>query len=394
MIFLEKDREYLSSGLAIQIKKYICLSIFLLINILFSIKYISRYSDLYIPLTILLITVLLCVFVYKRYLIKVKVVYVVFLCVFLLLCYVGLSMLIFEKFSVETLNVDRWSVITSFWESFDRNEYVYFAKSNVGNPPGPMPFYFILAYPFYLLGELGYYSLLTLPFFLLLLFYAKIEKYIILLVLILLFFSLFIWWEILCRSNIFLNSSLVLFSIIYFFNSDKLDTRRLVISSIIFGLLISTRSVFSIAYVVVCIFALRSRYISFKQFVLLIFISLISFSSTFLPFIINHNTEFFEMNPFVVQSTFLMPIGYTIFFIVLAIVFGSMCKKCLDVYYYISLNLFLCILTYFIYQVNEVGLIESVFGWTVDISYFIFCIPFSIFYVCKIESCFSKNDSK
>jgi len=39
---------------------------------------------------------------------------------------------IFYKIPVESLNVDRWSVITSFWDNFFKGEYVYFAKSNMG----------------------------------------------------------------------------------------------------------------------------------------------------------------------------------------------------------------------------------------------------------------------
>jgi len=68
----------------------------------------------------------------------------------ILTAYFIFSIFLFRLIPQETLNVDRFSVITSFWDSYFNWEYVYFAKSFHGNLPGPMPFYFILALPFYL----------------------------------------------------------------------------------------------------------------------------------------------------------------------------------------------------------------------------------------------------
>jgi hypothetical protein len=62
------------------------------------------------------------------------------------------------------------------WDNYFSGEYVYFAKSNFGNPPGPMPFYYVLALPFYAVGELGYFSLLGIVVFVLLLRFARVPR--------------------------------------------------------------------------------------------------------------------------------------------------------------------------------------------------------------------------
>lgn len=377
--------------ISIKLKIYTSLFIFLFVNALFSIKYVGRYTDWYIPFSMLIVGFLCCVLFSHKYLTSFTLKHIVYLSYLLPFAYVVLSLLIINRVDVETLNVDRWSVITSFWQSFEKEQYVYFAQSNVGNPPGPMPFYFILAYPFYKLGELGWYSMLGFPLFIALLKYFKVQYYILFIAVLALVLSPFIWWEVLCRSNVFLNASLVLFSIMYFLKDGAISTKRLLVSGILFGLLLSTRSIFSIAFIIVFIYALKSHYISPKQVIMLGFVSFLSFVLTFLPFVIGYEQEFITMNPFFVQSTFLMPFAYTVFFIALAFVFGWFCNQHSDVYFYTSLNLFLCIFVYFLYQVSIIGLYEATFGWIADISYFIFATPFALFYYVTM---FNKSNTK
>ena len=90
----------------------------------------------------------------------------------------------------------RWSVITSFWDSYFATEYAYFAKSFAGNPPGPMPFYFIMALPFYLIGELGFLSIIGLLLFYWLMWYKKVDSIIRTLILLLILSSFFNLWEV------------------------------------------------------------------------------------------------------------------------------------------------------------------------------------------------------
>ena len=139
-----------------KIKTNSCLFIFLFINFAFLVKYLSRVTSHYILFSLPIIAFY---YTFWSYRIQFRTIFkkLKYLNIILIVFFILASKFIFMKIPYESLNVDRWSVITSFWDNFFRNDYVYFAKSNVGNPPGPMPFYFILALPFYLIRELGYF---------------------------------------------------------------------------------------------------------------------------------------------------------------------------------------------------------------------------------------------
>ena len=116
------------------------------------------------------------------------------------------------------MHVDRWSVIASFWDNYFNGKYVYFAQSFDGNYPGPMPFYFILALPFYIIGELGIFSVLGIFVFMFLMKNKK-NSNITSMYFILTASSIFYIWEVCSRSNIFINGVLILYSIICFFKN-------------------------------------------------------------------------------------------------------------------------------------------------------------------------------
>ena len=363
-------------------KKNISLFIFLFVNFIFSVKYLSRATNYYLIVSILILAFYIYLWKYRhlfnKYFNSLNRINFLVLLVFFLI-----SIYIFNKVSVDSLNVDRWSVITSFWDSFFKGEYVYLAKSNVGNPPGPMPFYFILALPFYIIGELGYFSIIGVIAFYLLMRKTKTELYIQTTSLLLILGSVFCLWEIVCRSNVFLNGTLVLCILVYFLKINKWDLKNMLITGILIGLIISTRNVFVIPFIISFLYSLKNNTISFKQVSIIGLFSFGTFIITFLPFVWNHFEDFKVMNPFIVQSSFLIPFEYTLLFIGLSFIAGFLCKKVSDVYFYSSLILFLSISIYFIYHFVKIGFYNSFFGNIADVSYFILCIPFALYHFIK-----------
>lgn len=363
------------------LKRNICFALFLFVNFLFTYKYLERFTP-WAALVSVLVSLLYIVLFQKRDLLKFisKKIEVSFFIAFIVVC-----LLIWKKIPVETLNVDRWSVITSFWDSYFANEYAYFAKSFAGNPPGPMPFYFILALPFYLVGELGFLSIIGVLLFYWLMWYKKVNPISRTLILLLILSSFFNLWEVICRSNIFLNASLVLGSLIYILNQKVFTLKALIISGIFIGLLISTRNVFVISYVICFLYLWRIKTIQFKQLTVLGIISLLIFALTFIPVVYGHLEDFKQMNPFIVQSTFLIPFEYTVLFVLIAIGTSFLCKNRSDVYFYNAVVLFVSILIYLIYYICLQGLTQAFTESTVDISYFIFCIPFALWFLASYE---------
>jgi hypothetical protein len=293
---------------------------------------------------------------------------------------------LFLKIPCESLNVDRWSIITAFWDNYLNGNYVYFAKSNAGNLPGPMPFYFILAFPFYLAGELGYFSILGCITFYLLLKYDSIPSPIKSIYLILILSSIFYVWEVVSRSNIFLNSSLILLSIVYLFKSiENKHPNRILWNGIIIGLLLSTRNVFVIAYIITFLFCLKQQYLSVREIIFIGIVAAITFGVTFLPFVFNHVDDFRKMNPFIIQSSFLMPIQLSLTCILLSFGTFFMIKEKNDVFFFSGLVLFITIVFHFVYKVIMSSFSQALFNHWADISYFILCIPFLVFYLIKNE---------
>lgn len=363
------------------IKINLSVFIFLFINFAFFVKYLSRATSYYLVVSFALITIFyfLLKFRNKIFLPKSSEKVIIYLMFFLFL--VG-SGFVFYKIPVETLNVDRWSVITSFWDNFFKDQYVYFAKSVAGNPPGPMPFYYILALPFYFIGELGWYSVLGFFVFYFILIYTKKSFEIRFLFLLLILISPFYLWEIMTRSNIFLNGCLVLFSIVYLLKSlEENFSRKIVFNGIIIGLLLSTRNVLVIPYIVVFLFALKNNRIKILETVYVGILSVIVFALTFIPFVWNHLSDFKIMNPFIIQSGYLMPTEYSIFCVLIS--YGSFWfgKEKNDVYFFSGLLLFFPIVLHYFYQISLHGFVETFFNSRADISYFILCIPFFVYYL-------------
>jgi hypothetical protein len=66
--------------------------------------------------------------------------------------------------------------------------------------------------------------------------------------------------------------------------------------------------------------------------------------------------------------------------VALALVFSFFCRKKSDVYFYCGLVLFLSMSIYSMYHVCTKGFYQAYFDSNVDISYFIFCVPFALYH--------------
>jgi hypothetical protein len=364
--------------------KGVSILIIIFVNLLFAVKYASRANEivLFAAVSWVLIQFLVLNFFFlNSFNINYKKGFFVL---------IGLTILSFffilNKIPVQSLNVDRWSVISSFWDAVFNHKYPYFAKSHMGNPPGPMPIYFLIALPFHLISEIGWMPLMAI----ILVFLNKklfnlTDKACFIIALFLLS-SPFFLWETFARSTVLLNSILVflVFKRIY----DKLlaGNLSLYLEAILFGLVLSTRFVFVIPFLVLFIYALKHRFISFNLLLKYGIISILTFAFTFLPLIIFYPNDFWQMNPFLVQSGFLMPSYYTYLIILASIVLAWFLPKNASITFYAGLILFFTIIIYLGYHIFKNGFYEAYFGSSADISYFIFSVPFLLYFLFhKVE---------
>lgn len=357
------------------INKFLITSVLLFINGLFCVKYFERFTTLYPLVTLLLLCIQLGVLYFSFYdkctLKQQKII----MYLLLFLAVIG-SLFVFRKIHISSLNVDRWSVIYSFWEAFFNGDYPYFAKSHMNNPPGPMPIYFVIALPFYLINEIGWMPLVAV-FIGVVFINKRIKNPNSQLVFILFMFTFMgFYWELLSRSTILLNSFLVLIVLLYSEKSIARQNYSFYLSALLTGVILSTRMVFIMPFLSLGIMALLSKRISFPKLLSWTALALFAFALTLLPFYIGFQESFFVMNPFKVQSGFLLPSIYNYLFILISIVLSLFFYNQLSLLLLSGYSLFISIFIYFVYHLIHSGLQGAYFQSGADISYFLFCVPF------------------
>ena len=357
------------------INKFLITSVLLFINGLFCVKYFERFTNLYPLVTLLLLCIQVGVLYFSFYdkctLKQQKII----MYLLLILAVIG-SLFVFRKIHISSLNVDRWSVIYSFWEAFFNGDYPYFAKSHMNNPPGPMPIYFVIALPFYLINEIGWMPLVAV--FIGVIFINKLVKNPTSQLVFILFMFTFMgfYWELLSRSTILLNSFLVLIVLLYSEKSIARQNYSFYLSALLTGVILSTRMVFIMPFLSLGIMTLLSKKVSFPRLLSWTALALFAFALTFLPFYIGFQESFFVMNPFKVQSGFLLPSIYNYLFIFISIVLSLFFYNQLSLLLLSGYSLFISIFIYFVYHLMYSGLQGAYFQSGADISYFLFCVPF------------------
>lgn len=360
-------------------KRNISFALFSLINILFSIKYFSRYTSYYFLLAATVLALHIFLF-YKGDMLKFLVKKNTLINILVLILFCSGCIYIFHKLPVESVNVDRWSVITSFWDNYFGGEYVYYAKSHMNSYPGPMPFYYILALPFYWLGEIGLFSLAGIILFYFLMRYTNVKPHYQTIILLLIMTSPFFLWEVFVRSTLFVNSVLILGSILFFFNLKNYNSfKNQLILGIIFGLILSTRNVYALCYVILFLYCLKYKKIDILSTIKMGVIAIAVFALTFVPFVIGHWDDFIKMNPFLIQSSFLMPFEWVLVAIAGSFCLFFFCKNNYDVIFYSGISLFVAIILHFVYRSISTSIYSSLIESAADVSYFIMCIPFLLY---------------
>lgn len=362
------------------LKINISIIILLFINFIFFYKYSSRYTEFGIHLSTILLIFQFLVFKFSNKIIlsnKLKNI----ICYSLFSFIIGLVIISYFTIPLESLNVDRWSVISSFLTEFYNGNYPYYAKSHMGNYPGPMPIYYLIASPFHFIGELSILSCLGYCIMTVLLMKKVIITNNVKFLLFYMFTSFYLIWEITTRSNLFTFTLLVLLVLNGFINFNNKNQLKFYGLAILTGLMLSTRSVYILPYIIFFLSSLINGEFTFKKLFLFLSISLIAFISTFIPFIYFFYNDFFIMNPFIIQSSFLVPKLYTLIFILISILLTFLVNNKTDKFFYSGISLFIAILIYSIYHIVNYGYEVSFINSKIDISYFIFCIPFLIKYL-------------
>ncbi len=350
----------------------------LLINFLFGYKYLLRITPLAFIITL---SYTLFLYIVSEYLLSKKTENLSFIAKILyfslaIYCIIAITALFFVD--PTQLRVDRWSVITSFWDTVRAGQFPYLAKSHMGCPPGPFPFYFVLSLPFYLLGEIGYFSLAgVLAMVWGLGISSRDDPSRQMAATFLVLSSAAIWWEIIARSGTLINAALIVLYIYHVIRNQEASRRKIMVMGFVGGLLQSTRGIFALPLIIGYTHCFV-RPGKIKEFFLIGVFYVLGFLATLLPLVLWDFNSFLQYNPLTLQMGF-VGLKATIGLMVMAFAAGIVIKTPQQLYLVTGIILIAAVMVYFVDMFQLHGLSVHSLLNCVDLSYLILSLPFFLF---------------
>lgn len=275
-------------------------------------------------------------------------------------------------FDPQKIRVARYPALYEWLTRLFNFEFPYTSQA----PHSGFPFLFMLAMPFYFLGDLGIFQIFSFLIFAVLIhlryYRNSVNRFRCLTLLIMAPAFLF---EIVTRSDLFSNMVIVMLYLAIFEKlSPRLRYAALLILGIVGGFLLSTRGVVGLIYITFFGYYLRRRTIKDVLFFLSI---LVGFLLTLLPFLIWDWRSFINFGPFVMQMQLSHIPKWLLILPIASCIFCAMSIKLLkSIYSSISFILFGVACLAFAIVIIDCGLYDAVFGDGFDISYFCFALPF------------------
>ena len=306
------------------------------------------------------------------------------LCGGMFLIVLGLSLTFVDK---ESLGIDRWSVVESFWDAVFNGEYPYSAYSHMGNLPGPFPFYFLICLPFMLVRMLGLLTVATVVMFLILM-KRKIGRRASDRLALGILFSPWIYYEIAVQSNVF--SISVLFALSSSGIGALFESKN--VKPWARGLLLSTRGVYLLPVLRDLGSIWRGK--GFRVFLSEGLISFVAFALTFAPILLFWPGESLLSNPFITQAGTFLSLQSILLFAILAFILGVLIYKEAwpSIIFADGMLLLLPVLWYFLTTILELGWEVAIFDDHLDLTYLLLPLPFILIASFASPSLVDRNE--
>jgi|WetSurMetagenome_2_1015567.scaffolds.fasta_scaffold00264_14 hypothetical protein len=276
--------------------------------------------------------------------------------------------------NVETIMNDRWSVINAFFGNLFSGVYPYLAQSNQANQPGPFPFYFVLAFPFYLLGDVGFMVLCSFAAFFAVLARRGADVRTLCVQTLLLVTSPALMYEVIARSTVFFNMALIVLYLFWLEKDSDSGRRGCFWPGVVGGLLLSTRAIAALPLACYLSYDLL-RHRKVYPYAKTVLGMGVGFCLTFTPLLLWGWHAFTQKNPIFLQSAF-SPLPVTAAFVALSVGGGLFVKSFEGCLRLCGILLFLIVATSTVLAGMEYGWYRGFFDSKFDISYFIFSLPF------------------
>lgn len=287
--------------------------------------------------------------------------------------YVAAALTVYLRIDPIVFQVDRWSALHGFLDALSHGRYPYQATSHLGNPISGFPGLFLLALPFYWLGDVGYAQFAALIGFALLVVLKFADPRTSVFLLGLLVGLPVFLFEVFCRSELFANMVAVAWLIHLGLTCDRSGRWRWPLLGAGWGLLLSTRGVVVVALLVSVFPLLRGRgWRSARAFAIAL---VVTFAATFAPFYLWRSDLFWTHNPFGAQADYISTWGLALL-VSASCVLGYSHRDDPHPFLHTGLLLYATVLGSWILKSARIGWVPTLSGSGFDISYFALPLPF------------------
>lgn len=290
-----------------------------------------------------------------------------------LIIYVAVALSAYLRMDPLNLRVDRWSCLVHFWDFLLHGRYPYQAMSHLDHPLSGFPAWFLVALPFYALGDVGLMQFAALFAFVALLLVKFRETGIVVFLAGILVGLPVFEYEVFTRSDLFANMVIAAWLMHLGLPPDRSSGRRLLLWGVAWGLMLSTRGIVIIPLIFTAFHILRDR--DWKA--CLAFGAALSgtFIATFLPFYLWNSRLFWSHNPFDVQSGYIPGWGLALVILICCLL-GYRNRKNPRLVLYSGGFIYATILGCLIIKSVNIGWAQAIWGSGFDISYFSLSVPF------------------
>ncbi len=317
--------------------------------------------------------------------------------------YIVAALFVYMRIDPMALMVDRWSALDYFLSSLLHGSYPYNADSHLGHPISGFPGLFLLALPFYLLGDVGmmqFAAFIGFAFLALRLSRdhtdavrgsstaaresssAVRESSAAFVLLLLAGLPVFVY-ELAVRSDLFFNMTAVAWLLYLGLQPKLVRGGRLLILAAAWGVLASTRGVVVIPFLLAVFPLLKGRKIGEVLAFGAVLIG--TFVFTVLPFYLWDKAAFLSQNPFTVQSGYI-PGWALALVLLLAVYLGYRYRAAPRLFMHTGLILFGTLLGCLLLKALQTGWTHTVWGNGFDISYFAIPIPFLLLHLLEPDA--------
>ena len=281
--------------------------------------------------------------------------------------------LIMKRFDPAVIQVGRAPAIEEWLSRLLSGQYPYGAPVH----PSGFPFLFVLALPFYWLGDVGYLQIFSFMVFAFLVYRWSGDSKNRLFRLSLLILSPVFLYEVVVRSDLFSNMVILILFLMMFYTIVRKPSIKLgwiFLLGCVGGLLLSTRGIVFTIFIVFLGTVFKKH---LKRAAVFSVGGMAVFAATLAPFMVWNISTFMNHGPFAIQSAYL-----PLWLLILCMVTCAVCARKLSsiqaAISAVALILFGLVLVPFVQAVFAKGWRSIVFEDGFDIAYFSFTLPFLI----------------